>query len=88
MTRRQFTLSEVAVRKGRASGRGDYAGEVERAAAAQEAAWNEKGDGAVVLPVMRCTEGVEAFMTRGSELRMEVFRVLYDEGKGVVFPEM
>lgn len=82
---RLWALSEVAVRRGRASGRGDYAGEVERTAMALEAVWSEKGGGAVVLPVLECEDGFEAFMSRGDEKRREVFRVLYDGGRGVVF---
>lgn len=79
---RLWALSEVAVRRGRANGRGDYPQAVEREAAAQEATWGEKGGGPVVLPLL---EDGEASMVRGEGARRSVFKVLYDEGHGVLF---
>lgn len=81
---RLWALSEVAIRRGRASGRGNYVEEVERAATRLETAWNEKG-GAVVLPLLECAEGFEAFLTRGNEAQKETIRVFYSRERGVVF---
>lgn len=82
---RLWALSEVAVRKGRASGRGDYPPEIERAAAELETAWGEKDGGRVALPVLEGAEGVEAFMARNEGGRRSAFRVLYSTAQGVVF---
>jgi CRISPR-associated endonuclease/helicase Cas3 len=83
---RLWALSEVAVRQGRASGRGDgYPPDVERAAVALETAWNEKGGGRVALPVLGEADGGEARMSRGEGKQETVFRVLYNTGEGVVF---
>lgn len=50
---RAWALSEVSVRASRVSGRGAYAPEIDRAAAAIEEIWRERGDGrSLVLPIL------------------------------------
>lgn len=55
---RAWALSEVSIRASRVSGRGGYAPEIERAAAAIEEVWRARGDGrSLVLPLLphECT---------------------------------
>lgn len=50
---RLWALSEVSVRANRASGRGIYPAEIERAASAIENTWRERGEQAVLLPIVK-----------------------------------
>ena len=62
---RLWALSEVAVSRRRASGRGDYPPEIERAAKSIEAEWGEFG-GCVVLPLLGEGADFTASATKGN----------------------
>lgn len=80
---RAWALSEVSLRASRAEGRGDYAGEIERAAAAIEEHWRKHGDGrSVVLPIVTHLPADEM----GGKLRAKAttdFLVRYSEKRGL-----
>lgn len=76
---RLWALSEIAVTRRRASGRGEYAAEIERAAKQIETEWGE-GSGCVVLPMPGEVENAGGKVTSSSGALVSV---VYSPSRGL-----
>ena len=79
---RAWALSEVSIRKARATGRGACAPEIERAAGVLEESWRKHGDWSAILPL----EGEEPRRASAARLSgglVQRFDCTYDSGCGL-----
>ncbi|MCW2318973.1 CRISPR-associated helicase Cas3 [Rhodoblastus acidophilus] len=80
--RRAWALSEVAIGRYRAVGRGPCDPRIERAAAEIEAPWREFGENAVILPLLEGKDGFAGVLTREHGATVQV---AYDSVLGLRF---
>jgi len=83
--RRAWALSEVAIGRYRAVGRGPCDPRIERAAAEIEAPWREFGENAVILPLLEGEGGFAGVLTREHGDTVEV---AYDSVLGLRFQSL